>query len=65
MLPNIGGPMPAMTAAASRNWPSMPRFQMPALNTKIRPHAISSSGAIRMTVSCQAVSSMPPDQMSR
>ena len=65
IVPNSSGPIPAITADASRNCPSMPRFQIPALKTKIRPQAMSSRGAIRMTVSCQAESSTPPDQMLR
>ena len=59
------GPTPEMTAAASRNWPSMPRFQMPARKTTISPSAMSSRGAMRITVSCQAPSSTPPEMMSR
>ena len=33
IVPNSSGPIPAITADASRNWPSMPRFQIPALKT--------------------------------
>ncbi len=49
----------AVTTAASRNWPSVPRFQMPARNATIRPAAISSSGAIRVIVACK------PPQLKR
>ena len=42
----------------------MPRFQIPALKTTMRPTAIRSSGAIRIVVSCHAANSKPPDQTS-
>jgi hypothetical protein len=50
-----------MTAAASRNCPSIPRFQIPALKTTISPTAMSRSGAMRIALSCQAANLTPPE----
>ena len=45
------GPRPATNAAASRYWPSMPRFQRLARKAKMSPHPIIRSGAMRVMVS--------------
>ena len=52
MMLMSAGPRAAVITAASRNWPSPPRFQMPARKATMSPAAISSSGAMRVSVSC-------------
>ena len=51
MMAAKAGAAAATITAASRNWPSPPRFQMPARNATIRLAARRSSGAIRVNVS--------------
>ncbi len=47
------GATPATNAAASRYWPSEPRFQRPARKATMRPAPTRSTGAVRVMVSCR------------
>ena len=59
------GPRPATKAAASRYWPSVPRFQRLARKAKMSPHPMSRSGAMRVMVSKRPDSrTMPAVMMS-
>ncbi|MGT2467033.1 hypothetical protein ACVOMV_22100 [Mesorhizobium atlanticum] len=44
------GALAAAVTAPSRNWPSPPKFHMPARKATIRPAARNKSGAMRVSV---------------